>query len=184
MAILACYVFFFLTTHPPKRSAVSLCWFMFTTRRRCPEGHGRQRWDGKNMFGKQCKFRCCELSSPVTPARCCTVEVLPVPVSPTNRTGSLLATHTATCSSSTEEGRVAANVWFSLFPQSREQNVSQLWYKVSGTCQYTDFPNHINITLFAFSTKIKFSYLPYYLHPPSHTHTHYFSFRLQRVSPL
>lgn len=54
------------------------------------------------------------LCSPVTLARCCTVEVFPVPVSPTRRTGSPLNTHSASCSSSTAEGRVAANVWFSL----------------------------------------------------------------------
>ena len=55
------------------------------------------------------------LGSPVTLVRCCTVEVFPVPVSPTSSTGSPLATHTANCSSSTAEGRVAANVWLSLF---------------------------------------------------------------------
>ena len=48
------------------------------------------------------------------PARYWTVEVFPVPVSPTSRTGSPWFTQTASCSRSTADGRVAANVWFSL----------------------------------------------------------------------
>lgn len=54
------------------------------------------------------------LSSPVSFARYWTVEVFPVPVSPTRRTGSPRLTQTASCSSRTAEGRVAANVWLSL----------------------------------------------------------------------
>lgn len=58
-------------------------------------------------------FRCVNL--PVISARYCTVEVFPVPVSPTNRTGSPLVTHTESCSKSTEDGRVAANVCLPLW---------------------------------------------------------------------
>lgn len=54
------------------------------------------------------------LSLPVSFARYWTVEVFPVPVSPTRRTGSPRLTQTASCSSRTAEGRVAANVWLSL----------------------------------------------------------------------
>ena len=41
-------------------------------------------------------------------ARCCTIEVLPVPVSPTSSTGSRSLTHTASCSSSRRLAPVGA----------------------------------------------------------------------------
>lgn len=78
---------------------------------------GSRHWQEKPEI-KPCKeltTSCMLLSSPVTLARCWTVEVFPVPVSPTRRTGSPLVTHTDSCSSRTAEGRVAANVWLSLF---------------------------------------------------------------------
>lgn len=104
-------------THPPSRSAVSLCWFMFTTRNLCPGLNTQQGTlnikDNPLYLLSYSPARF--LSSPVTLAKCWTVEVFPVPVSPTRRTGSPLFTHTANCSSSTAEGRVAANVWLSLF---------------------------------------------------------------------
>lgn len=135
-------------THPPSRSAVSLWWFMFTTRSLCPglnkkkqQGifqigvlmninqrfmeqtrvQGQDTGDRRGQGSKPHRVKPIalhphrDMSSPVTLARCCTVEVFPVPVSPTRRTGSPLATHTASCSSSTADGRVAANVWLYLF---------------------------------------------------------------------
>lgn len=69
-------------SYPPKRSALSLCWFILITTR---------RW-------------------PVLSARYCTAEVLPVPVSPTSNTGSTHATQQATRSSKHAAGRVKAKL--------------------------------------------------------------------------
>lgn len=66
---------------------------------------------------------------PVMWAKYWTVEVLPVPVSPTNRTGSPLLTHTASCSIRTEEGRVAAKVSFSL-EQEKKSLKSQSGHRI------------------------------------------------------
>ena len=73
------------TSYPPSRSVLSLCWFMLITLSLCPS--------------------CL--------AKYCTDDVFPVPVSPTNKTGSLLLTQTATSSSKLTDWRVNANLGIS-----------------------------------------------------------------------
>lgn len=73
-------------TYPPSRSVLSLCWFILIT----------TRW----------LFVCC--------ASNCSVEVLPVAVSPTNNTGSERDKHTAIFSIRQEAMRVRAKLSFTL----------------------------------------------------------------------
>lgn len=109
-------------THPPNRSAVSLCWFMLITLKWCPWNRNRKHHQPVGFFCLLVVFlnhlhievTVFTLYLPVIWARYWTVEVLPVPVSPTKSTGSPLTTHTASCSINTADGRVAAKVCFAL----------------------------------------------------------------------
>ena len=72
----------YTNTHPPSKSVLSLCWFILMT---------------FNLW-------------PVNSDKYCTVDVLPVPVSPTNNTASFLAMQAATLSTRTRAGLVYAKL--------------------------------------------------------------------------